>query len=118
MISFENFVTRSKLNISAYLAANKITSDDALRDYCLANNIVPPHGVYFPEKKENKAENESSNAAAKVTKPKVKKPRVVKPQASNKVLAEEKAPVKNTSLKRKSKTTRKRTSKTTKTPKK
>lgn len=103
MISFEDFAIRAKLDLYAYFRTNGIFSDESLKKYCLANNMIPPSKVYFPEKRGGELE------------PKVQSE---KPVSKNKeVLKKEKVPAKTTT-KRKTRTTRKKTTRTAKTQKK
>ncbi len=103
MISFDKFIMRSGMELSSYFFANNISSDDDLRDYCLANGFLPPEKSYFPKPALPEVEAVAKEAEVEVEKEQVKE---AEPE-------EEPAP----KPKRRTRTPRKRTSRSTKAKK-
>ena len=105
MISFDKFVVRSGIELQSYFFANNITSDESLRQYCLANDFIPPEKSYFP--KENEIADEIKEQKEEIK------------EQKEEALVDELPPAPTPKKKpaRKPRTPRKRVSKTTKTTK-
>ena len=49
MITFELYIARAKINLEIFFENRNITSDEQLKLYCEAKNIVPPEQKYFSD---------------------------------------------------------------------
>ena len=79
MRTFERYVNRKKItDVKKYLVGRGLTSDEAVRDWCLSQDIEPPSANYFSPGESIQVEKNSppTKSAPRTTAPESSDPEV------------------------------------------